>query len=314
MLSRSRKRRPFSFLGGVLGEMAYSYSKLFQEVTGRAFENRPVFDPPRLTALRKPIAQSTIGMFVSCGAQLPSDPPLGETEDISFRLVHRDTPVSKLAVSHKTKVRKWAVEDLNVAFPLERMKELEAEGTIGRLAHTSVSVVGSIQRFSELVEQTIPAIKQVYESQGVDLVFVFPFCPACHRACAVVARALEARGLPTLSMSVLLEAAEETKPPRTCFLDFPLGCPAGRPHEAEQQRAILRAALDMAPKFDRQPWHIERLPFQWSRDGSRAWEEEVSDLYRNGGLKIVMEHRQAHHARGESLVGHEREFVVRCNC
>jgi len=314
MLSRSRKRRPFSFLGGVLGEMAYSYSKLFQEVTGRTFENRPVFDPPRLTALRKPIAQSTIGMFVSCGAQLPSDPPLGETEDISFRLVHRDTPVSKLAVSHKTKVRKWAVEDLNVAFPLERMKELEAEGTIGRLAHTSVSVVGSIQRFSELVEQTIPAIKQVYESQGVDLVFVFPFCPACHRACAVVARALEARGLPTLSMSVLLEAAEETKPPRTCFLDFPLGCPAGRPHEAEQQRAILRAALDMAPKFDRQPWHIERLPFQWSRDGSRAWEEEVSDLYRNGGLKIVMEHRQAHHARGESLVGHEREFVVRCNC
>ena len=58
--------------------MAYSYSKLFQEITGRAFENRPVFDPPRLTPLRKPIAESTIGRFVSCGAQLPSDPPLGK--------------------------------------------------------------------------------------------------------------------------------------------------------------------------------------------------------------------------------------------
>ena len=89
--------------------MPYSYSRLFEEITGRSFENRPVFDPPRLTPLRKSIAESTIGMFVSCGAQLPEDQPLAETEDISFRLVHRDTPLSRLVVSHKTRVRKWAI-------------------------------------------------------------------------------------------------------------------------------------------------------------------------------------------------------------
>jgi D-proline reductase (dithiol) PrdB len=294
--------------------MAYSFSRIFEEVTGRKFENRPVFDPPKLTPLRKPIAESTIGLFASCGAQLPEDPPLGETEDISFRLIPRDTPMSRLVVAHKTKVRKWAVEDLNVAFPLERVRELEAEGLFRRLAHTAVSMVGSIQRYTELVEQTVPAIKQIYDSQGVDLVFLFPFCPACHRATTVIARALEARGLPTLSMSCLFEAAEEAKPPRTCFLDFPLGCPAGRPHQAEQQREILRAALKLAPDFDGQPWHIEHLPFQWSPDGSRAWEEEVSELYRNGGLKIVLAHRDQHHARGESLVGREREFAIRCDC
>lgn len=294
--------------------MAYSFSRIFEEVTGRPFENRPVFDPPRLTPLRKPIAESTIGLFASCGAQLQDDPLLGETEDISFRLIPRETPMSRLVVAHKTKVRKWAVEDLNVAFPLERMRELEKEGAFRRLAHTAVSMVGSIQRFTELVEQTVPVIKQIYDSQGVDLVFLFPFCPACHRSTSVIARALEARGLPTLSMNVLLEAAEEGKPPRTCFLDFPLGCPAGKPHESEQQREILRGALNLAPEFDGRPWHIKTLPFQWSADGSRAWEEEVSDLYRNGGLKIVLEHRDAHHARGESLVGREREFAIRCNC
>ena len=294
--------------------MPYSFSQIFEEVTGRKFENRPVFDPPKLTPLRKPIAESTIGLFASCGAQLPEDPALSETEDISFRLIPRDTPMSRLVIAHKTKVRKWAVEDLNVAFPLERMRELESEGVFKRLAHTAVSMVGSIQRFTELVEQTVPAIKQIYDSQGVDLVFLFPFCPACHRATTVIARALEARGLPTLSMSVLLEAAEEAKPPRTCFLDFPLGCPAGKPNEAEQQRQILRSALKLAPDFDGQPWHIKPLPFQWSPDGSRAWEKEVSDLYRNGGLKIVMAHRDAHHQQGESLVGREREFAIRCNC
>ena len=294
--------------------MAYSYSRLFEEVTGRKFENRPVFDPPRLTPLRKPVAESTIGLFASCGAQLPEEPALGETEDISFRLIHRDTQMSRLVVAHKTKVRKWAVEDLNVAFPLERMRELESEGAFKRLAPTAVSMVGSIQRYTELVEQTVPAIKQIYDSHGVDLVFLFPFCPACQCATTVIARALEARGLPTLSMSVLLEAAEEAKPPRTCFLDFPLGCPAGKPHEAEQQREILRSALMAAPDFGGKPWHIKTLPFQWSPDGSRAWEEEVSELYRNDGLKVVMAHRDAHHERGESLVGREREFAIRCNC
>jgi hypothetical protein len=294
--------------------MPYSYSRLFAEYTGRNFENRPIFDPPKLALLRKPMAESTVGLFVSCGAQLPEDPPLGETEDISVRLVHRETPLSKLVISHRSRVRKWAVEDLNVAFPLDRMKELEAEGTFGRLAHTAVSMVGSIQRFTELVEKTIPVIKEIYDSQGVDIVFVFPFCPACHRAAGVIARALEARGLPTLSMSTLWEAAEEIKPPRTCFLDFPLGCPAGKPHEVAQQRDILRTALTLAPQFDGQPWQIKPLPFQWSADGSRAWEQEVDNLYRNGGMDVVLKHMAAHKTQGESLVGREREFAVKCNC
>lgn len=294
--------------------MPYSYSRLFAELTGRSFENRPNFDPPKLTPLRKPVAESAVGLFASCGAQLPEDPPLGETEDISFRLIPRDTAVSKLVISHQTKVRKWAVEDPNVAFPLDRMKELEAEGMIGRLAHTAVSIVGSIQRYTELVEQTVPAIQKIYESQGVDLVFLFPFCPACHRSTAVIARALEARGLPTLSMNVLWEAGQEMKPPRTCFLDFPLGCPAGKPHQAAQQREILRTALKLAPEFSSEHWEMKTLPFQWSADGSRAWEKEVDDLYRNGGMSIVLQHIAAHKAKGESLVGREREFAVKCNC
>lgn len=294
--------------------MPYSFTRAFKELTGQDFVNRACFEPPRLTPLRKPVRESTVGLFTSCGAQLPQDPPLGETEDLSFRLVPRDTPVSNLVISHKTAVRKWAVEDPNVAFPLDRMKELEAEGSIGRLAHTSVSMVGSIQRFTDLVEQTVPVIKQVFDVQGVDLVFLFPFCPACHRATGIIARALEARGLPTLSMNVLWEAGEEIKPPRTCFLDFPLGCPAGKPHQAKQQRDILRGALDLASQFDPNHWEMRALPFQWSADGGRDWEREVDNLYRNSGIGTVLSHRREHDRQGEILMGREREFAVKCNC
>jgi D-proline reductase (dithiol) PrdB len=102
------------------------------------------------------------------------------------------------------------------------------------------------------------------------------------------------------------------KPPRTVFLDFPLGCPAGKPNEPELQRNILRAALAAAPLFGA-PWRIVQLPFQWSEDGSRDWEESVRELYRKG-LGTVANHVADHQARGESLLDQEKEFPIRCKC
>jgi len=292
--------------------MPYSFSRLLAEF-GKSIP-MPEFDPPALTPLRKPVAESTVGLFVSCGAQLPEDPPLLETEDITFRLLHRDTPLARLIVSHQTLVRKWALEDLNVAYPIDRLKELEREGVFRRLAHTAVSMVGSIERYTELVEQTVPAIKAIYEAQGVDLVLVLPFCPACHRATGIIARALEARGLPTVSTSVLWEMSAAVKPPRTCFLDFPLGCPAGKPFAAAQQRDILRRVFELVPEFEPGAWAMRTLPFAWSADGDRSWEGITDDLYRNGGLAVTAAHMAAHAAVGESLVGRERAFAVKCNC
>jgi hypothetical protein len=76
--------------------------------------------------------------------------------------------------------------------------------------------------------------------------------------------------------------SEAVKPSRTCFLDFPLG------------------------------WHT--LPYRWSADGDRSWEETTDNLYRNGGLAITSAHMAAHAAVGESLVGKERAFAMKCNC
>jgi D-proline reductase (dithiol) PrdB len=141
----------------------------------KPYPRQPIFDPPRLTPLRKPISQSTIGIFTSAGIQLRGDKPLAETNDLSYRLIDRGIPYSELTVAHQTPVRVWALEDLNVAFPRERLAELEAEGAIGRLAPRAVSMVGSITKFTELLQKTVPAIKEEFDAQGVDLLFLFPF-------------------------------------------------------------------------------------------------------------------------------------------
>ena len=135
----------------------------------------PNFAPPKLTPLRKPISESTVGIFTSAGVQMANDTPLAETNDLSYRLISREWPTSEMVIAHKTPVRIWATQDINVAFPRDRLVELEEESTIGRLAPRSVSMVGSITRFTELMEQTVPAIQKEFESQGVDLVFLFPF-------------------------------------------------------------------------------------------------------------------------------------------
>jgi len=118
--------------------------------------------------------------------------------------------------------------------------------------------------------------------------------------------------LPTLSLSTVWDITAAIKPPRACFLDFPIGCPAGKPNEPELQRQIIKAALNHAPEFS-DAWQMFNLPFQWSADGSRAWEEELKAIYR-AGLRTVQAHVSDHTTRGESLVGQEKEFAIRCNC
>jgi hypothetical protein len=59
---------------------------------------------------------------------------------------------------------------------------------------------------------------------------------------------------------------------------------------------------------------MKTLPFSWDPDGNRAGEAEVDALYREGGVAMVAARQAPHRTRGESLVGNERAFAVRCSC
>ncbi len=156
--------------------MPFSYVQFMTDLMApQPYPRQPDFAPPGLTPLRQPISRSTIGIFTSAGIQLRHEAPLSETNDLSYRLIDRSTPYSDLTVAHQTPVRSWALQDMNVAFPRDRLIELEAEGVIGSLAPQAVSMVGSISKFTELLETTVPAIKEEFDRQGVDLVFLFPF-------------------------------------------------------------------------------------------------------------------------------------------
>ena len=60
---------------------------------------------------------------------------------------------------------------------------------------------------------------------------------------SLVARYLEANGLPTIVWSNALDITQSAFVPRTYFTNYPLGNPIGRPGDKADQRAGLLAGL-----------------------------------------------------------------------
>jgi hypothetical protein len=87
---------------------------------------------------------------------------------------------------------------------------------------------------------------------------------------SLVARVLEAGGISTVTYTNARDIAASAGNPRQIFLNYPLGNPAGRPHDPDNQRDVLRAGFKLLEEADR-PGIIVDLPYVWSE--STAWIE-----------------------------------------
>jgi len=78
----------------------------------------------------------------------------------------------------------------------------------------------------------------------------------------LIARAIEEAGIPTTSLSSAYDLTALVKPPRSFFVNYPLGHTAGKPFDRENQTAILKCALGRAGEIT-EPGTITELPFVW---------------------------------------------------
>lgn len=65
----------------------------------------------------------------------------------------------------------------------------------------------------------------------------------CNQTVSLIAAEIERRGIATVSIMLLREIAEKVRPPRALVVPFAHGFPLGKPHEAEEQKNVIRAAL-----------------------------------------------------------------------
>ena len=80
---------------------------------------------------------------------------------------------------------------------------------------------------------------------------------------SLVARHLEAAGVPNVVVGSARDVVEECGVARFLFSDFPLGNPCGVPYDREMQHAIVGYALDLL-ETARLPRTTVQTPFVWN--------------------------------------------------
>ncbi len=86
------------------------------------------------TPLQRPISEATVAIVTTSGVHLRHDKPFNLSGDATFRVIPRTAAAADLAITHQAYDRTDALRDINLVFPLPRLRELEAEGVIGRVA------------------------------------------------------------------------------------------------------------------------------------------------------------------------------------
>ena len=88
----------------------------------------------------------------------------------------------------------------------------------------------------------------------------------------LIARHLEANGIPTLCLGSAFDILTAGAPPRAMFLDYPLGHSAGKPFDPTDQEFIVESALQGFNRF-KKPGEIGVLASDW---GSTEWKTEAA--------------------------------------
>jgi D-proline reductase (dithiol) PrdB len=120
-----------------LSDLPPAQAKRLAEVECPVFETRPwVFGPP--------LPQRRVAIVSSAGLFRRGENPF-RGRDADYRIISGDIKWPDLLISHISVNfdRTGLQEDWNVAFPLDRLKELAAEGVIGSVADTHYSFMGA---------------------------------------------------------------------------------------------------------------------------------------------------------------------------
>jgi len=67
----------------------------------------------------------------------------------------------------------------------------------------------------------------------------------CNQSVGLIQSVIEKSGIATVGISLLKEVTKAVNPPRTLFVDRPLGYPLGQPDNPSLQREIVTSALNL---------------------------------------------------------------------
>lgn len=144
----------------------------------RNYKCRPGRDNP-WTPLDKPLRQCKAALITSSGLIRKSDKPFdlaNPNGDPTYRIIPSGTKPADLTLSIVSTNwdRSGFAMDVNVLFPMDRLKELVDEGVIGSTAEEYFAFMGSIFDIDPVMQRSAPEVGQRLKSAGVDIALLAP--------------------------------------------------------------------------------------------------------------------------------------------
>jgi D-proline reductase (dithiol) PrdB len=127
--------------------------------------------------LGKPLSECSIALVTSAAITRPGQPPMDGPNvegDYTIRLLDIDTPTSELKIWHTHFDTGPAQQDINVVYPIDRLKELAADGTFASVATPAVSFMGYFSNVFRIRDEVAPAVVDAVRSSGADAVVLVP--------------------------------------------------------------------------------------------------------------------------------------------
>ncbi|HXD95070.1 MAG TPA: glycine/sarcosine/betaine reductase selenoprotein B family protein [Candidatus Acidoferrum sp.] len=128
------------------------------------------FAPPR-----RPLSACRLAIVTTAGLHRRGDKPFGPGEQ-TYRLIAADTPTVDIVQSHTSLGfdRVAIMRDVNISFPIDRLRELVGRGVLGALAPYSYSFMGAQREVARIEGETGPEVGRRLREEGVDVALVTP--------------------------------------------------------------------------------------------------------------------------------------------
>jgi len=131
------------------------------------------------TPVTKKLSESKIAVVTTAGVHHKDQIPFNMNDregDPTFRIIDSRRPITDLMITHDYYDHGDADKDINIVFPIERLREFEAEGNIANVADSHYGFMGHIDGsyINVLINRYAPEVAQRLKEDNIDCVLLVP--------------------------------------------------------------------------------------------------------------------------------------------
>jgi D-proline reductase (dithiol) PrdB len=132
-------------------------------------------DTAPFARLTKPLAECRVAIVTTAGLHRRGDRPFGPGEQ-TYRAIPADTPAKDIIQSH-TSIgfdRVPIMRDLNITYPVDRLREMVARRELGALGANGYSFMGALRDVAKIESETGPDVARRLVEDGTEIALLTP--------------------------------------------------------------------------------------------------------------------------------------------